>query len=109
MLDDAIATLPEGEHPVCHNDCGRRYRWPGWVERCEGAGITRSMSKKGRSPDNSACEGFFGRLENGFFYGRDWKGVTFEELSRLLDGYIEFYNEGRIKKSLGLDEPQRIP
>lgn len=27
--------------------------------------------------------------------------MTFEEFSRLLDGYIEFYNEGRIKKSLG--------
>lgn len=105
MLDDAIATLAENEHPVCHNDCGGHYRWPGWIERCESAGITRSMSKKGCSPDNSACEGFFGRLKNEFFYGRDWKGVTFEEFSRLLDEYIEFYNEGRIKKSLGWMSP----
>lgn len=105
MLDDAIATLSEGEHPVCHNDRGCHYRWPGWVERCEKVGITRSMSKKGCSPDNSACEGFFGRLKNEFFYGRSWKGVTFEEFSRLLDDYIEFYNEGRIKKSLGWMSP----
>lgn len=105
MLDDAIATLDDGKRPVCHNDCGCHYRWPGWIERCESAGITRSMSKKGCSPDNSACEGFFGRLKNEFFYGRDWKGVTFEKFSCLLDDYIEFYNEGRIKKSLGWMSP----
>ena len=105
MLDDAIASLSEGEHPICHNDCGCHYRWPGWIQRCEKAGIIRSMSKKGCSPDNSACEGFFGRLKNEFFYGKNWKGVTFEEFSRLLDDYIEFYNEGRIKKSLGWMSP----
>ena len=33
------------------------------------------MSKKGCSPDNSACEGFFGRLKNEFFYYRDWDGA----------------------------------
>ena len=105
MLDDAIASLSEGEHPICHNDCGCHYRWPGWIQRCEKAGIIRSMSKKGCSPDNSACEGFFGRLKNEFFYGKNWKGVTFEEFSHLLDDYIEFYNEGRIKKSLGWMSP----
>ena len=29
------------------------------------------MSKKGCSPDNSAMEGFFGRLKNEFFHHRD--------------------------------------
>lgn len=27
MLDDAIATLTEDEHPIYHNDCGCHYRW----------------------------------------------------------------------------------
>ena len=31
------------------------------------AKLTRSMSKKGCSPDNAACEGFFGRLKNEIF------------------------------------------
>ena len=105
MLDDAIATLTKEEHPICHNDRGCHYRWPGWIKRCESAGITRSMSKKGCSPDNSACEGFFGRLKNEFFYGRDWRGVSFEEFSESLEGYIEFYNKKRIKKSLGWMSP----
>ena len=45
MLDDAAATLTDGEHPIGHNDRGCHYRWPGWIERCERYGITRSMSR----------------------------------------------------------------
>lgn len=59
----------------------------------------------GKRPGGTVYEGFFDRLKNEFFYGKDWKGVTFEELSRLLDECIEFYNEGRIKESLGRMSP----
>ncbi|MGQ7189059.1 IS3 family transposase, partial [Escherichia sp. HC-CC] len=34
----------------------------GWLERVNAEGLIRSMSRKGCSPDNAACEGFFGRL-----------------------------------------------
>lgn len=64
MLDEAISVLKEGEQPVIHSDRGSHYRWSGWIERVEKAQLTRSMSKKGCSPDNSAGEGFFGRLKN---------------------------------------------
>lgn len=57
MLDQAVLRLGEGEHPVVHSDRGGHYHWPGWIRRMEQAGLTRSMSKKGCSPDNSACEG----------------------------------------------------
>ena len=63
------------------------------------------MSKKGCSPDNSACEGFFGRLKNEFFYYRDWQGVTYEEFVARLREYIGYYNTRRIKKSLGWKSP----
>lgn len=59
------------------------------------------MSKKGRSPYNLACEGFSNASKNDLFYGRDWKGVAFEEFSHLLNDYIDFYIERCIKKSLG--------
>ena len=58
MLDMAIATLGANQKPIVHSDRGCHYRWPGWIERMERYGLTRSMSKKGCSPDNSACEGF---------------------------------------------------
>lgn len=104
-LEDACRTLAPGQHPVCHSDRGCHYRWPGWIGICEGNGLVRSMSRKGCSPDNSACEGFFGRLKNEFFYHRDWDGVSVESFMGLLDGYIRFYNERRKKQSLGWMSP----
>jgi len=105
MLDDAISTLAEGEHPIVHSDRGCHYRWPGWIERMDKAGLTRSMSKKGCSPDNSACEGFFGRLKNEMFYCRSWQGVSIEQFVDNLNSYLRWYNEKRIKMSLGAMSP----
>lgn len=65
------------------------------------AKLTRSMSRKACSPDNAACEGFFGRLKNEMFNNRKWIGVSIEEFVQLLDDYIHWYNEKRIKQSLG--------
>ena len=65
------------------------------------AGIFRSMSKKGCSPDNVACERFFGRLKTEMFYGRDWSGISIQEFIDRLDAYIRWYAEKRIKLSLG--------
>lgn len=78
MLEQAISILPEGQHPILHTDRGCHYWWSGWIKRMKSAGLTRSMSKKGCSPDNSACEGFFGRLKNKMFYGRSWIGVSLD-------------------------------
>lgn len=101
MLDCAIGVLKQDEHPIVHSDRGCHYRWPGWIERMDKAGLTRSMSKKGCSPDNSACEGFFGRLKNEMFYNRSWKGVSIQAFIDILDDYIHWYATKRIKMSLG--------
>jgi transposase InsO family protein len=66
------------------------------------AHLIRSMSKKGCSPDNSACEGFFGRLKNEMFYGWDWKETSIEQFKQKLNQYIEWYRDKRIKMSLGV-------
>ena len=69
------------------------------------ARLTRSMSRKACSPDNAACEGFFGRLKNELFYARDWVNTTVDEFTAELDAYIRWYNEARIKISLGSMSP----
>ncbi|MFI3313172.1 MAG: IS3 family transposase [Eubacteriales bacterium] len=48
MLADAVINLPEGAHPIIHSDRGGHYRWLKWVEITEQAGLTRSISRKGR-------------------------------------------------------------
>ena len=101
MLDQAIAHLPERERPVIHSDRGCHYRWPGWIERMEKAGLERSMSKKGCSPDNAACEGLFGRLKNEMFYGEKWDKISVEEFISIINQYMQWYRDKRIKLSLG--------
>ena len=64
MLDEYHKTLKNGEKPIIHSDRGAHYRWPEWINRMNRYGFQRSMSRKGCSPDNSACEGFFGRMKN---------------------------------------------
>lgn len=102
MLDAAIETIADHPNrPVVHSDRGAHYRWPGWLERMRDARLTRSMSRKGCSPDNAACEGFFGRLKNEMYYHRDWTKATIGEFVQALDAYIRWYNQHRIKLSLG--------
>ena len=58
-----------------------------------------------RSPDNAACEGFFGRLKTELFYPRNWQNITIEKFIQIVDAYIRWYNEKRIKISLGSLSP----
>ena len=100
MLREAISSL-NGEHPIVHSDRGFHYRTNSWIQIMNDSGLTRSMSRKACSPDNAACEGFFGRLKNEMFYNRRWIGVSIDEFVQILDDYIHWYNERRIKLSLG--------
>ena len=101
MLKNAIATLKPDEKPIVHSDRGCHYRWPEWIKIMEEAGLTRSMSKKGCSPDNSACEGFFGHLKTEMFYGRNWDEYSIDDFIQEVDAYIHWYRSDRIKSTLG--------
>lgn len=93
----ACSQLAPGEHPFCHTDGGAQYRTAEWKGLCEERGIVRSMSRKGRSPDNAACEGFFGNLKNEMFHGRDWRGVTAEQLVGIVERWMRSYSTERLK------------
>jgi len=105
MLDGAISTLKPGEHPLIHSDRGAHYRWDGWIARVKETGLTQSMSKKACTADNAACEGVFGTIKNELFYGRSWMGFSLEQFMDTLDEYLHWYNETRIKMSLGAMSP----
>lgn len=106
MMDKAIDTLKPGETPIIHSDRGAHYRWPEWIKKTQEASLIRSMSKKGCSPDNSACEGFFGRIKNEMFYDRDWSSVSINEFIDILDEYLYWYVEERVKLSFGMSPLQ---
>ena len=64
-------------------------------------------SKKTIIADNREIEIDVPRDRNGsfepidMFYNRKWIGVSIDEFVRILDDYIHWYNEKRIKQSLG--------
>ena len=106
MLDAAIETVVNSnDRPVVHSDCGAHHRWPTWLSRMRDARRIRSMSRKGCSPDNAACEGFFGRLKTKLFYSRAWQATIVEQFMEVVDTYIRWYNAMRIKVSLGSLSP----
>jgi putative transposase len=63
------------------------------------------MSRKARSQDNAACEGFFGGMNTEFFYPRDWRAFTAAQCIDEVAAYIRWYNETRIKMPLGDQSP----
>lgn len=101
MLDQSVFILQKDEQPIVHTYRGAHYRWQGWIDRMDNNNLIRSMSMKGCSPDNAACAGFFGRLKNEFFYGESWIDMSVGKFIELLDAYLEWYNNRRIKLSLG--------
>lgn len=66
------------------------------------------------SPDNSSCEGFFGRIKNEMFYNRDWHAVTLTKFEQILDEYLNWCAKanqsftGRLKPS-GIQKTKRDP
>ncbi len=100
MLLKSVDKLKPDEKLILHTDRGCHYRWQSWIDITENFGFKRSMSAKGCSPNNSACE-----LKNEFFYGRDWSDYSLEDFIAALDAYIVWYNEVRIKKSLSFLSP----
>lgn len=106
-LIGARGRLNEGDRPTVHPDRGGHYRWPGWIRICKENGLVRSMSRKGCSPDNARCEGFFGRLKTEFFYGCDWSKVTIEEFMGMLNAYLRWHRDVRIKSDLDYRSPMQ--
>ena len=98
MLDQAHEIIGEA-NMIVHSDHGFHYRLGCWISRMDKYGYIRSMSKKSCSPDNSACEGFFGTIKNEFFTPRleinNNRPIIVE-----LEKYINWFCNKRIKKRL---------
>ena len=105
MLIEFHNIIPCDAKPIIHSDRGCHYRIPDWINMMEEFEYTRSMSRKGCSPDNAACEGFFGILKREFFHNHDWSNVYREEFIKELDKYLTWFKIKRIKERLGYISP----
>ncbi|MCS1454191.1 IS3 family transposase [Escherichia coli] len=99
MLNKGLESLAEGEKPLLHSDQGWHYRIKSYQSALADKGLVQSMSRKGNCLDNAVMENFFGHLKEEMYYRRDYRSV--EELENVVNEYITYWNQKRIKLSLG--------
>ena len=64
-----------------------------------------SRAKSSKQGQRLAAPSPLLRLKNELFYSRNWLSTTIEEFVGAVDSYIRWYNEARIKMSLGFRSP----
>lgn len=101
-LDAAIAANP-GAHPLFHSDRGFQYTNWTFCNKLKKAKMKQSMSRVAKCIDNGPMEGFWGILKRERYYGRRFK--SHEELVRMIDDYIAYYNNRRVQRNLGVLTP----
>ncbi|STZ09260.1 Integrase core domain [Moraxella caprae] len=102
MLDDALNKLSQEkteDKPIVHSDRGWHYQMFHYQQTLTDNGITQSMSRKGNCLDNAVIENFFGTLKEEIFYEQT-KFASLNELKKVIDEYIHYYNYDRIKTKL---------
>jgi len=86
-----------------HSDRGWAYQMGTYRQLLKKRRIFQSMSRKGNCYDNSPIENFFGIMKQEMYYGQTYN--SFCEIKEAIDRYIRYYNERRIKASLGYRSP----
>lgn len=97
MLNRAFEKFPSVEGLIFHSDQGWQYQHAYYRKTLQEHGITQSMSQKGNCYDNCIMETFFGRLKNEIYYGYEKAYSSFEEFSKAVEEYINYYNNKRIQ------------
>lgn len=81
-----------------HSDQGWQYQHFGYRKRLEEHHIIQSMSRKGNCLDNSMMENFFRIMKSELLYAEKFESP--EDFTKALEGYIDYYNNKRIKSRL---------
>ena len=101
-FDAAIAANP-GATPLCHSDRGFQYTNRTFHAKLEAAGMTQSMSRVAKCIDNGPMEGFWGIIKRERYYGNKFKDKA--SLVTMIEEYIEYYNNRRLQRKLGVLTP----
>ena len=88
---------------LVHSDRGVQYACKEFRDVLALYHCDQSMSRKGNCYDNSIMENFFGILKQEMYYGCAY--YSYDSLKTAIEKYIKYYNEQRIKKSLGWMSP----
>ena len=101
-FDKAVKANPDA-HPLFHSDRGFQYTNRMFHHKLEQAGMTQSMSRVAHCIDNGPMEGFWGILKRERYYGKRF--TSKQELIRMIESYIHYYNTHRVQRNLGVLTP----
>ena len=101
-LDQAIELNPDA-HPLFHSDRGYQYTSRIFYNKLQKAGMIQSMSRVAKCIDNGPMEGFWGIIHRERYYGKRF--TSKEELETMITTYIDYYNNKRLQRNLGVLTP----
>ena len=104
-FDEAVYLNPDA-HPLFHSDRGFQYTSKIFYNKLQAAKMRQSMSRVGRCIDNGPMESFWGMLKSEMYYLHRF--TDRDELIQAIEGYINFYNNGRFQKRLGCMTPMEF-
>ena len=102
MFDFAVKNNPKA-HPIFHSDRGYQYTNRTFLSKLVAAGMTQSMSRIARCIDNGPMEGFWGIIKRERYYGKKFNSR--KELVDMIENYINYYNNSRLQRKLGVLTP----
>ena len=102
MFDFAVKNNPKS-HPIFHSDRGYQYTNRTFHSKLVAAGMTQSMSRIARCIDNGPMEGFWGIIKRERYYGKKFNSR--KELVDMIENYINYYNNSRLQRKLGVLTP----
>ncbi|AKX34303.1 transposase [Spiroplasma litorale] len=82
------AIKKRGAPKIIHSDQGAPYTNETWERLCKNNNINISMSRRGNSPDNGACESFFGTFKNKCIYTYKVKELHHSNIYKIISDYI---------------------
>jgi len=104
-LHHAIARQAPKPGYLFHSDQGIEYAAHEYREALEEAGMTRSMSRKGKPRDNAAMESYFHTMKAELIHQKQFNDHI-EAVAHIAE-YVAFYNRERIHSSLDYHSPEK--
>lgn len=95
LVMDTINNLDNNSYvngAIFHSDQGALYLNDYFQNRIKEMGLIQSMSKRGNSQDNAACESYFGHFKDECDYA---SCSTIDDVIKEVNNYIDYYNNRR--------------
>ena len=101
-FDEAVKKEPDA-HPIFHSDRGYQYTSRIFQQKLVDAKMMQSMSRVAKCIDNGPVEGFWGIIKRERYYGKRF--TDRESLVKMIEEYIDYYNNKRLQRNLGVLTP----